>query len=117
MRPKECQSSRVITSLLTTPSHTGKGSYQKKIPIKASFVSFELGSERKNVTHRLETTTQPAVAKEKVDSQVSHLFKDLIWLHLMFKYVTVFVLAVNEQSFVDDHLEDLKTTTWKYMTE
>ena len=35
----------------------------------------------------------------------------------LFKYVTVFVLAVNEQSFVDDHLEDLKTTTWKYMTE
>jgi len=59
--------------------------------------SFELGSERNNVTHRLETTTQPAVAKEK--------------------YVTVFVLAVNEQSFVDDHLEDLKTTTWKYMTD
>ena len=67
MRPKECQSSRVITSLQPTPSHTGMGSYKGKISIKVSIVSFELGSERNNVTHRLETTTQPAVAKEKVE--------------------------------------------------
>merc|ERR1711874_68086 len=44
-----------------------------------------------------ETTTQAAVAKEK--------------------YVTVYVLAINEQSFVDNHLDDLKTKTWKYMTD
>ena len=68
MRPKECQSSRVITSLWPTPSHTGMGPYKGKIRIKVSIVSFELGSERNNVTHRLETTTQPAVAKEKVES-------------------------------------------------
>jgi len=59
--------------------------------------SFELGAPTENVTHPLETTTQAAVAKEK--------------------YIMVFVLAVNEQSFVDDHLEDFKNTTWKYMTD
>lgn len=59
--------------------------------------SFELGARTENVTHPLETTTQAAVAKEK--------------------YIMVFVLAVNEQSFVDDHLEDFKKTTWKYMTD
>ena len=37
-------------------------------------VSFELGAPTENVTHPLETTTQAAVAKEKVVYRIGDLF-------------------------------------------
>ena len=77
-------------------------------------ISYNLGDRNDNVTDLPETTTQAAVAKEKVSLQTLD-FKS-VYLNF-FQYVTVYVLAINEQSFVDNHLDDLKTKTWKYMTE
>ena len=31
--------------------------------------------------------------------------------------MTVYIIAVNEEQFVEEHLPDFKETTWAYLTE
>ena len=51
-------------------------------------------------------------------SKLFHVTKyDYIHTIYVLQIVTVYIIAVNEEQFVEEHLPDFKKTTWAYLTE
>ena len=69
MSHKAYRSSLATTSLLLTLSLTGEHMHGGLLPHYFLVISYNLGDRNDNVTDLPETTTQAAVAKEKVSLQ------------------------------------------------
>ena len=86
---------------------------------------FSLGDQTVETTST-STTTTAAITQDQVDTDPLYRFlcRNYSMLQNMTTYnvscmqiVTVYIIAVNEEQFVEDHLPDFKETTWAYLTE